>query len=335
MKKRAEESRGTVRTRELYFATLGFVVRRGKYWLLAVLFFIAYWVLIGLMQMYAPQLMEKLGRLVSLIDTFLLVFLFGLISGWNKRKYLLGQIGVITFAVQNGRIPENAFRTGLTMAQERFHGVGVFMLLKEGVRLLYRTARKNSRQKGELLTQLILLVQNLISLLVLMVAGLFAQLGACLIAYAYRYPETGVDIRSALRAGRHYFIHFWGVLGQLLLSILIWAGVMALTAVPASFGLVKLLEGSTADGVFRGILGEMFPALAAQQIGSLVFGAVLVLLVLLLTVLVTDPLNKIRIVRRYLSWLEEDGTDGEADAEFTRLREKLRRRVHGEKAGGI
>lgn len=324
----AENKGARVSTGRLYFATLGFVIRRVKDYLFAVLFFFLYWILLGSLELFFPQIMEKLSWLVTLVNTFLLVFLFSQIASWNKRKFLLGQIGVITSSLLTGTLPEKPFKTGLAIAQERFHGVGAFMILKDGVRLLYRTARKSTRRKGELMTQLLLLLQNLVSLVVLIFAGLFTQLGACLIAYAYRFPGSRVDFRHGLNAGRHYFKHFGGVIGEFLLSLLIWIGVTAAAALPATVGLFGLLDGLLTEGLCGSILTELFPGADEKRLGLIVFLILLAFLTLLLTMFITGPLEKIRTVRRYLVWLDRDGADTEEDlgADLIRLREKLRSR---------
>lgn len=296
----------------------------------AALFFIFYLCAKGVLNTVAPQVMEKAGWLIRLINTFLLAFLLGLIAGWNKRRYLLGQLGIVSNAILTGAVPEKPFKAGLSMAQDRFHGVGVSKIVWDTLRFLFKTVFKRGREKGEIRTQMLLILQELVSLLVLMFAGIFAHLGACLIVYFYRFPEIEVNIRGMLKAGRRYFKHFGGVLKQLLVSIGIWLGVMAALAVPATLGICKLLKGSLAGKAVREMLAGAFPRMEPDEIGVLTAGIVLILAMLLFSLLVTDPFEKTRMARFYLTCIERDGENADAhfDAGLTRLKGKLRNRVH-------
>ena len=315
----------------LYPKTLGFVLRRGRYLLIAVLLFLGYWMLRGALNLYAPRVMEKIGWLLRLINTLLLAFFLSFVAGWNKRQYLLGQIGVITSAFMTGTVPEKPFRTGLQMAEDRFHGVGAWKIVRDSLRFLFGSVFRRGRKRGALREQLLRLLQETVSLLILMLAGLFAEFGPCLIAYSYRYPASEVNVRSTLKASRHYFRHFGGVLVQLLLSGVIWAGVVFGAVLPATLGLCKLLEGTAADEAFRLLLLEVYPAMEPAAVGDTVLTVVFLLLVILVSVLVTDPFEKIRAVRFYLGCLAKDGETAEADTDedLNRLRDRLRERVHG------
>lgn len=314
----------------LYFRTLGFVVKRGKYYVLAALFFLAYWLLIGELNILAPNVMEAIGWLIKIINTFFLLFLVSLIAGWNKRRNLLGQIGIITRSFHTGTVPENAFRTGLMMARDRFHGLGVSRIIKDSIGFLFKAAFKRNRGEGELRMQILLLLQEIVSLLVLMIAGLFGEFGSCLIAYFYRCPEAEVNVRSMLKAGRRYFRHLGGMLAQMLLSLVIWIGVMLSVAVPAAFGICRLCEGTFADVFLRGILTEMYPSIDQAGAGGIILGFVFALMAILISMLITDPFGKIRMVRYYLDCFDRDGDerDNDLDAGLTRLRAKLHDKVH-------
>ena len=318
---------------KLYAKTFGFVAKRIKYYIFAMLFFIAYWLLYGALTLYVPQVMSKIGWLIQLVNTFALAFLISFIAGWNKRSYLLGQIGIITNEAMTGTVPEKSFKTGLQMAQDRFQGVGVWKLTKDSIRFLFRTVFRRGREKREVKEQFLLLVQELVSLLVLIFAGVFGQLGACLITYAYRYPQSKVNIRCILKAGRHYFKHIGGVIVKRLLGLAIWLGASCVLALPAALGLRRLLEGSFLDEAVCELLPDMFPALDRAMAGSIVFGIFFILLAVLVALLITDPFDKIRMVRYYLRCLERDGTDADEhlDAGVLRLRRKLSKKIHRRK----
>lgn len=318
---------------KLYAKTFGFAFKRIKYYIFAVLFFIGYTIVCGALTLYAPNVMNKIGWLIQLINTFALAFLISFIAGWNKRSYLLGQIGIITNEAMTGTVPEKPFKAGLQMAQDRFRGLGVWKLVKDSIRFLFGTVFRRDRKKGEVREQLLLLVQELVSLLVLIFAGLFGQLGACLIAYAYRYPESKVNIRSMLKAGRHYFKHIGGVIVQMLLNLGIWLGASLALALPAALGICSLLEDSFLYGVIREFAADMLPDADIAVIGTFFFIAVFILLAVLVALLLTDPFDKIRMVRYYLRCLERDGTDTDEhlDAGVLRLKQKLRRKVHRRK----
>ena len=138
------KSSGGVSTVRLYFATVGFVFRRFKYYILAALLFFLYFLTEGLLNSFIPEVMQKLGWLIQLGNTTLLIFLFGLISGWNKRSYLLAQIGIISYSLASGAVPDKPFRTGLFLAKERFHGVSVGKLVKKSFKALLQTVFKHT-----------------------------------------------------------------------------------------------------------------------------------------------------------------------------------------------
>lgn len=318
----------------LWFKTLGFVLKRGRYYVLAVLLFFLYFMLIGLMNMFAPRVMAAAGWLVKLIDTFALAFLFSLICGWNKRRYLLAQVGIIYGAYRNGTVPKHAFRAGLALADARFPVKYWSNIFFDSVRFVFGTLFKKERKKGAVKESILVLLQEVITVLVLMFAGLFGHLGSCLIAWFYHKPGADVNMRGLLKGLRRYFHHFGTIFLRQAGHILVWALVLAVAALPMNMGFASLIRGTQTEELLGALITVADPTIAPENVSFVVATVLTVLADVFIVLIIVMPFGKIRAVRCFTKLLERDGDapDEEVDALFARLNGKMKEKLSAVRA---
>lgn len=313
----------------LWFKTLGFVLKRGRYYVLAVLLFLLYFLLIGLMNEFAPRVMRSVGWLVKLIDTFALAFLFSLIAGWNKRRYLLAQVGIIYGACQRNTVPKRAFREGLALADARFPVKYWSNIFFDSVRFAFGTLFKKDREKGAVKESILILLQEVITVLVLMLADLFGNLGSCLIVWFYHKPGADVNVRGLLKGLRRYFHHFGTIFPRQAEHILVWALALILAALPMNMGFASLIRGTQTEELLGALITVADPTIAPENVSFVVATVLTVLADVFIVLIIVMPFGKIRAVRCFTKLLERDGDapDEEMDALFARLNGKMREKL--------